>query len=270
MVTAYYAKNWGGNAYISNKIWHACSHWSVTVHDTFWDWRDVRCHGNSILFQKLKHKTFHKQFKRNWVYMLALRCRCARNFFKNGGKCVAMVTTYANNWGGKAFLKSNLAHMFTLKCKCVGHIWGQWQNVCCHGNSILFKNWKTKHTVTQWITARGGGINHLQWGFFFLGGWGCVCVCVCGCECKKTNMWHYTVDNWENCNVTRTISGGSLYWKMVIDNHDQKKVVYIPLIIAKQIMHPSKKGNATRLQAHLHSLAKTTVFLSSRTYGGSC
>ena len=47
-------------------------------------WRDVRCHGNSVLFQKLKNKTFHKQFKRNWVYMLALRCRCARNFFKNG------------------------------------------------------------------------------------------------------------------------------------------------------------------------------------------
>ena len=141
--------------------------------------------------------------------------------------------------------------MFALKCKCVGHIWGQWQNVCCHGNGILFQNWKTKHTVTQWITARGGGINHLQWGFFWGGGLVCVCVCVCvcGCECKKKNMWHYTVDNWENCNVTRTISGGSLYWKMVIDNHDHKKVVYIPLIIAKQIMHPSKKGNATRLSS---------------------
>ena len=90
---------------ISNQIWHTCSRWSVAVHDTFWDIGGM-CVAmvTALLFQKLKNKTFHKQFKRNWVYMLALRCRCARNFFKNGGKCVAMVTTYyANNWGEKAF-----------------------------------------------------------------------------------------------------------------------------------------------------------------------
>ena len=44
-----------------------------------------------------------QQFKLNLVYMLALRCRCARHIFNSGGMFVAMVTTYAKNCGGKAF-----------------------------------------------------------------------------------------------------------------------------------------------------------------------
>ena len=50
---------------------------------------------------------------------------------------------------GEKHFKLNLAHMFALKFRCVGHILGQWQNVCSHGNSILFQKLKTKHTVTQ-------------------------------------------------------------------------------------------------------------------------
>ena len=40
---------------------------------------------------------------------------------------------------GKSIFKLNLAHMFALKCRCVGHILGQWQKVCCHGNGIFQK-----------------------------------------------------------------------------------------------------------------------------------
>ena len=43
----------------------------------------------TILFQK--HMT-NNNFQS--VYMLALRCRCARNNFNSGGMLVAMVTTY--------------------------------------------------------------------------------------------------------------------------------------------------------------------------------
>ena len=120
-------------------------------------WRDVHCHGNSVLFKKLENKTFRKQCKRNWVYMLALRCRCARNVFKNGEKCVAMVTTLCQQLRGESIFKLNLAHMFALKCRCVGHILGQWQNVCCHGNGILFQKLKNKTYCDAMNNCAGRG-----------------------------------------------------------------------------------------------------------------
>ena len=83
MVMAYYAKNWWGNAFQIKFGIHVPLKCSCAWH-ILGQWRDVRCHGDSVLFQKLKNKTFHKQFKRNWVYMLALRCRCARNFLRIG------------------------------------------------------------------------------------------------------------------------------------------------------------------------------------------
>ena len=120
--------------------------------------RDVRCHGNSVLFQKLKKTKFHKQFKRNWVYMLALRCRCARNFFKNGGKmCCHGNNILCQQLRAKSIFKLNLAHMFALKCRCVGHILGQWQNVCCHGNGILFQKLKNKTYCDAMNNCAGRG-----------------------------------------------------------------------------------------------------------------
>ena len=66
-----------------------------------------------------------------------------------------MVTTY-KQFRGKSIFKLNLAHMFALKYRCVGHILGQWQSVCCVAMVMAYysKNWKTKHSVTQWITAQ--------------------------------------------------------------------------------------------------------------------
>ena len=64
-----------------------------------------------IIFTKLLYvQQLGPNFKNvtNSVYMLALRCRCARNFFKNGGKFVAMVTTYANNIEGKKHFQIKL------------------------------------------------------------------------------------------------------------------------------------------------------------------
>ena len=61
--------------------------WRCERH-TFWQWREVRYHGNGILWQKIRRKfvdritsTFLKHFKWNFAHLLALRCTCARHTF---------------------------------------------------------------------------------------------------------------------------------------------------------------------------------------------
>ena len=142
---------------ISNQIWHTCSRWSVAVHDTFWDSGGM-CIAMVTAYYSKNWKTKH--FTSNskeigftcWPWGIDVQ-----ETFLRMGKMCCHGNNICQQLRGKRIFKLNLAHMFALKCRCVGHILGQWQNVCCHGNGILFQKLKNKTYCDAMNNCAGWG-----------------------------------------------------------------------------------------------------------------
>ena len=137
------------------------------------------CHGNCILWAKNWGKScvanYITDFFSFLTYSHGIRHRCLPwgvdvqdTVFDSGRKCVAMVTIYYGQKIGENLASRttssvfdrfswNLAQMFVLGCRCVRHIFRQWQRVCCHGNGILWAKMenlasRTTSSVFDWFS----------------------------------------------------------------------------------------------------------------------